>query len=81
MAKRSLNRIVRRVRAMSSPRNIDPAIRRSAMTAGVVAGRSVALAEEAARNGLVAARKVSSGAARAFLKGFKKGHGKAKKIA
>ena len=61
-------------------RKLDPSVAKAARIAGEMAGRSVALAEDAARRGLSAARRTSSMAAKEFTKGFKKGHGKSRSI-
>lgn len=61
---------------MAKKKTIDPAVAKAARIAGEVAGRSVALAEDAARRGLATAQSSSKTAAREFLKGFRKGLGK-----
>ncbi|QQG40115.1 MAG: hypothetical protein HYS81_01765 [Candidatus Aenigmatarchaeota archaeon] len=56
--------------------SVDVAMKKASRLAGEIAGRSVALAEEAAVRGLAAAQKTSSVTAEEFLRGFKRGRGK-----
>lgn len=60
--------------------NMDAIVAHNMRIAGEMAGKSMALAEEAALKGMKTAKKVSKTATNEFMKGFKKGHGKKKRI-
>ena len=65
---------------MKKKRNNDwqKLVAANAKAAGHIAGKSIALAEEAAQKGWQAAKNVSGSTGKEFMKGFRKGRGKKK---